>query len=57
LWHTPVILAIWEAGIRRIEVGSQPRQIVGETSISKITRAKWIGGVAQAIECFASSKP
>jgi hypothetical protein len=35
-----VIPAIWEAEIRRIEVRDQPRQIVRETPISKITRAK-----------------
>jgi hypothetical protein len=46
----PVILATWEAEIRRITVQGQPRQIAGETPISKITRAKWTGGVAQAVE-------
>jgi hypothetical protein len=30
-WLTPVILAIQEAGIRRISVLSQPRQIVLKT--------------------------
>jgi hypothetical protein len=30
-WFTPVILATQEAEIRRIEIGSQPRQIVLET--------------------------
>jgi hypothetical protein len=30
----------------RIQVWSQPRQIVHETSISKITRAKWTWAVA-----------
>jgi hypothetical protein len=30
-------------------VQGQPRQIVHETPISKITRAKWTGGVAQVI--------
>jgi hypothetical protein len=40
----PVILATWEAEIRRTEVQGQPRQIVCETPISKITRAKWTGG-------------
>jgi hypothetical protein len=29
-WLTPVILAIWEAEIRRIAVQSQPGQIVHE---------------------------
>jgi hypothetical protein len=32
--------------IRRIVVEGQPRQIVLETSISKITRTKWAGGMA-----------
>jgi hypothetical protein len=49
-WLTRVILAILEAEIRRMLVWGQPRQIVQETPISKITRAKWTGGVAQAIE-------
>jgi hypothetical protein len=31
LWLTPVILATQETEIRRIEVRSQPRQIVQET--------------------------
>jgi hypothetical protein len=30
-------------------VQGQPRQIVHETLISKISRAKWTGGVAQVI--------
>jgi hypothetical protein len=30
-WLMPVILATWEAKIRRIVVGSQPGQIVHET--------------------------
>jgi hypothetical protein len=47
---TPVILAALEAEIRRIEVQGQPTQIVFETPISKITRAKWTGGVAQVTE-------
>jgi hypothetical protein len=34
----------------RIETGGQPRQIVCKTSIFKTARAKWTGGVAQAIE-------
>jgi hypothetical protein len=47
---TPEILATWEAEIWRIKVWGPPRQIVQETPISKITRAKWARGVAQAVE-------
>jgi hypothetical protein len=50
----PVILATWEAEIGRISVKDQPRQIVGVAPISKITRAKWTGGVAQAVKCKSS---
>jgi hypothetical protein len=45
-----VILATWEAEIKRITFGGQPRQIVHKTPISKIIRAKWTAGVAQAVE-------
>jgi hypothetical protein len=51
LWLTTVILATWEAKIWRIVIQDQPGQTVHETPIFKITRAKWTGGVAQAIEC------
>jgi hypothetical protein len=34
----------------RIEVRGQPGQMVRETPISKITRAKWTGEVAQAVQ-------
>jgi hypothetical protein len=44
-WLTDVILAIWESEIRRIKFQGQPGQIVCKTLISKITRAKWTGGV------------
>jgi hypothetical protein len=47
---TPITLATWEAEIRKITVQAQPRQIVQETPTSKITKAKWPGGVVQAIE-------
>jgi hypothetical protein len=47
-----VILATWEAEIRRIVARGKPGQIVHETPISKITRAKWIKSVAQAVECL-----
>jgi hypothetical protein len=40
-WLMPIILATWEA-----------RQIGHETPISKITSAKWTGGVAQAVKCL-----
>jgi primosomal protein N'' len=48
----PVILATWEAEIERIMVGDKSGQIVLQTLISKITRAKWAGGAAQAAECL-----
>jgi hypothetical protein len=38
------------AKIRRIVVQGQSSQIVPETPISKITRAKWSRGVAQVVE-------
>jgi hypothetical protein len=46
----PVILATWVAKIRRIKVQEQSRQIVCETPISKITTAKWPGGMVQTVE-------
>jgi hypothetical protein len=39
-----------EAEIGRISVQGQPGQIVPETPSPKTTRAKWTGGVAQAVE-------
>jgi hypothetical protein len=52
-WFTPVILATWEAKIGRISIWVQPQQIVRETPSTKITRAKWIGGVTQVWStCF-----
>jgi hypothetical protein len=47
-WFTPAILATWEAEIRRTVVRGQLRQ--SDMLISKTTRAKWTGGVAQAVE-------
>jgi hypothetical protein len=44
------IVATWEAEIRRITVQGQPKQIVYKTPISKITKLKWTGGVAQVVE-------
>jgi hypothetical protein len=43
----PIILAIWEAEVRRIVVYGQPWRIVHETLLSKITKAKWSGSLAQ----------
>jgi hypothetical protein len=40
-----LILGMWGVEIGRITVQGQPRQIVCETPISKITRAKWTGGM------------
>jgi hypothetical protein len=51
-WLTPIILASWEAEIGKIMVQGQPRQIIQETPISKITRAKWTGDMAQVVECL-----
>jgi hypothetical protein len=36
----PAILATWDAEIRKITIKGQPRQVICETSISKITRSK-----------------
>jgi hypothetical protein len=44
---TPVILANQEAGIRRIAVQSQPRQIVCEPLFRKYLTQKKSGGVTQ----------
>jgi hypothetical protein len=49
-WLIPVILATWEAEIMKIEVWGQTGQIVHETLISKITRAKWTGGEPWVVE-------
>jgi hypothetical protein len=46
----PVILATWETKIRRIKDRGHSRQIVYETPISKITKAKWTGDMANAVE-------
>jgi hypothetical protein len=51
-WFTPVILATWEAEIERTVVWGQLRQIVCETPITKLTRTKWIVGVAQGVQCM-----
>jgi hypothetical protein len=39
-WSTPIILATWEAEIRKVIQG-QPGEIACESPISKITKAKW----------------
>jgi hypothetical protein len=55
---TSVTIATWEIEIRRIMAWGQPGKIVCKTPVSKITRAKWAGGVAQAVENpFASTQP
>jgi hypothetical protein len=51
-WFTTVILATWEAEIQRLVVRGQPRQRVWETPISKVTRTKWTGGMAQVVKCL-----
>jgi hypothetical protein len=54
----PVILAIWEAAIRRIEDRGQHWVNSSQDPISKMTRAKWAGGVAQVVEhllCYTKS--
>jgi hypothetical protein len=46
---TSVILATQEAEIRRIEVQSQPKQVVQETLSQKSPSQKRAGGVAQGV--------
>jgi hypothetical protein len=50
LQQAHVILASWETEIGRIIVRDQPGEIIFKTPISKITRTKLTGGVAQAEE-------
>jgi hypothetical protein len=47
-WLKPVILATQEAEIRKIVVGSQPKQIVHKTLSQKYPSKQRAGGVAQA---------
>jgi hypothetical protein len=55
---SPAIITIQETETERIEVWGKPGQIVCETPISKITKAKWTGGMTQVVECKAlSSNP
>jgi hypothetical protein len=49
-WLPSIITGTWEAEIRRITIQNEPRQIVHETPISKITREKWTGGMVQVVE-------
>jgi hypothetical protein len=46
----PVILATWEAEIRSTAIWGQPGENSSQDPISKITRAKWTGGVAQVVK-------
>jgi hypothetical protein len=45
----PVILPVWEAAIRRIEVQAQPGQIVLKTELQKYSTQKRAGEVAQVV--------
>jgi hypothetical protein len=55
LWLTPVILAIWEAEIRRITVRSQPGQTVHEILSQKAHHKK---GLMECLKVWAlSSSP
>jgi hypothetical protein len=58
-WLKPVILTIWEAEIGRIVVQGQRGQIVPETPISKITRAKmdWRCGFSGKVPALQVCSP
>jgi hypothetical protein len=49
-WLTPVILAPQEAEIRRIEMQSQPKQIVHETLSQKNPSRKRASGMSQGVD-------
>jgi hypothetical protein len=55
-WLTPIILVSQEADIRRIQVRSQPRQIVHETLSRNIQHktAGFVLGVAQVVKLLPS---
>jgi hypothetical protein len=53
-WLTPIILATWEAEIRRITVQGQPGQIIQETLSWKYPAWKRAGEVTQVIEHLPS---
>jgi hypothetical protein len=52
-----VVHNTWEAEIRRTVIQGQPGQTVHKTlsPISRITRAKWTGGVVQTMEYLLCS--
>jgi hypothetical protein len=58
-WLMPVILATWGAEIRKIMVWGQPGQMVLDTTISKITRAKidWGYGSNCRVLALQASNP
>jgi hypothetical protein len=47
-WHTPLILATWEAKLRRILVGGQPEQIVCKTLPTQHKKGQWSGSSGRA---------
>jgi hypothetical protein len=47
-----ILLRSLEAEMGSMEVQCQPGQIVHKSPSPKTTRAKWAGGMAQAVECL-----